>query len=599
MGNKKSEGRTAFADPHDDVATEAELRKTIRKLRRDLESALRNASISEEIAESSKSLLLRTQEALETENKERARTAAALREAKTKADLASVAKSHFLATMSHELRTPMHGVLGLLELLLAGDLAPPHRDLTLLAHSSAKALIGLVSEVLDFSKIEAGKMVLEESSFSIRRLIEEVVALQSGLAEMKGISLSGLVAQDVPDGLIGDPGRLRQVLLNLLANAVKYTHEGTVTLEVELEERGDASGAQYLRCDVTDTGIGIEPAQFQRLFQPFSQFESSPSRRFQGTGLGLAIVSNLLGLMGGSISVESVPGEGSTFSALLPLRVDHAAIWEETAAGDQSGLSAVHILAADSDRVVLQKIQVILDKKGFRVSCASSKEELLEQLRQHVEEYDLVVADSKLVSASVRKLVEGARLISLVDAEEQRALGEASSGASLTRPVRGERLLEVVLERLRVSDTEGVPERVEPSFTSPVRISEEMRSLRALVVDDNEANLVVARLMLERCGCQVDTVTGGEEALQRLQEVGFDLVLMDCSMPGIDGYETTRRIRVLELPERRQPFIAGVTAFVLPGEKERCLSSGMDSYLPKPVSLQSMHDLVVRTLKRA
>jgi CheY-like chemotaxis protein len=160
-------------------------------------------------------------------------------------------------------------------------------------------------------------------------------------------------------------------------------------------------------------------------------------------------------------------------------------------------------------------------------------------------------------------------------------------------------LLEVVLESLGLSDAEGVPERVEPSFTSPVRISEEMRTLRALVVDDNEANLVVARLMLERCGCQVETVNGGEQALQRLQEVGFDFVLMDCSMPGIDGYETTRRIRALELPEERQPFIAGVTAFVLPGEKERCLSSGMDSYLPKPVSLQSMHDLVVRTLKRA
>ena len=599
MGNNKSEGRTAFAEPHDDVATEAELRKTIRKLRRDLESALRNASISEEIAESSKSLLLRTQEALEAENKERARTAAALREAKTKADLASVAKSHFLATMSHELRTPMHGVLGLLELLLAGDLEPPQRDLTLLAHSSAKALIGLVSEVLDFSKIEAGKMVLQESSFSLRSLIEEVVALQSGLAEIKGLSLSGLVAHDVPDVLIGDPGRLRQVLLNLLANAVKYTYEGTVTLEVDLEGHGDASGEQYLRCDVTDTGIGIEPAQFQKLFQPFSQFESSPSRRFQGTGLGLAIVSNLLSLMGGSISVESVPREGSTFSAQFPLRVDHAAIWEEAPVGEQSGLSVVHILTAERDPLVLHKIQVILEKSGCRVSCASSEEELLEHLRQHGEQYDLVLADSKLLSASVRQLAQGRKVIPLVDTEEQGTIGEDPSGASLTRPVRGDRLLEIVLESLGVSDAEGVRERVEPSFTTPVRISDEMRTLRALVVDDNEANLVVARLMLERCGCQVETVTGGEQALQRLQEVGFDFVLMDCSMPGIDGYETTRRIRTLKLPEERQPFIAGVTAFVLPGEKERCLSSGMDSYLPKPVSLKSMHGLVVRTLKRA
>jgi len=168
----------------------------------------------------------------------------------------------------------------------------------------------------------------------------------------------------------------------------------------------------------------------------------------------------------------------------------------------------------------------------------------------------------------------------------------------LVRPVRGELLLKVVLAVLGSSDVGRFPERVEPSFTSPVQISDEMRTLRALVVDDNEANLVVARLMLERCGCQVETVTGGAEALQRVQEVSFDFLLMDCSMPGIDGYETTRRIRTLPLPEGRQPFIAGVTAFVLPGEKERCLSAGMDSYLPKPVSLQSMHDLVLRTLQR-
>lgn len=565
------------------------LEKQVRKLTRDLASGRRNAGISEEIAESSKMLLMRVQAELEAENAERANTEAALRQAKAEADSASVAKSRFLATMSHEMRTPMHGVLGLLELLLSTPLSASQRDLSLLAHSSAKALIELVGGVLDYSKIEAGKMELQTVPFKLRALIDELIALESGPAQVKDLSLCGLVAADVPDGLIGDAGRLRQVLLNLVGNAIKYTSFGRVTLRVRREPGGQQSEPDSLVFEVADTGIGIAPDQFGQLFEPFSQVDTSIARRFEGSGLGLAISINLAVLMDGSLEVESEPDLGSTFTLRLPLRTDPS--WR--APQPSFLLDGVSVLVADEDPAVVEQVSGFLRDRGATVHGVGTTAALLAQVDDEGLEYDLILAASGLLTEPRLLSLAEPELIILTSLSLARDSVVALNHRSLVKPIREARLMEIV---------KPVPGGGEPSGPHGMVVSTELmdairggsatQRVRALVVDDNEANLVVARLMLERFGFDVEAVSSGQQALDVLSERAFKLVLMDCSMPEMDGYETTREIRLRATPGAPVPYVVGMTAFVLPGEEDRCLAAGMDHYLPKPVSLEEMQRLV-------
>jgi signal transduction histidine kinase/CheY-like chemotaxis protein len=566
------------------------LEKKVRKLTRDLASGRRNAEISEEIAESSKMLLMRVQAELEAENAERATTEAALRQAKAEADSASVAKSRFLATMSHEMRTPMHGVLGLLELLLSTPLSASQRDLSLLAHSSAKALIELVGGVLDYSKIEAGKMELQTVPFKLRALIDELVALESGPAQVKDLSLCGLVAADVPDGLIGDAGRLRQVLLNLVGNAIKYTPFGRVTLRVRREPGGQQSEPDTLVFEVVDTGIGIAPDQISQLFEPFSQVDTSVARHFEGSGLGLAIASNLALLMEGSLEVESEPDLGTTFTLRLPLRTDPS--W--LAPQPSFLLDGVSVLVADEDPAVVEQVSGLLGERGATVHGVSTTAALLAQVDDEGLEYDLILAGSGLLTEPRLLSLAEPELIILTSLSLARDSGVvAQNHRSLVKPIREARLMEVVKPVSSGGEPSGPHGMVvSAELMDAIRGGSATQRVRALVVDDNEANLVVARLMLERFGFDVEAVSSGQQALDVLSERDFKLVLMDCSMPEMDGYETTREIRLRATPGAPVPYVVGMTAFVLPGEEDRCLAAGMDHYLPKPVSLEAMQRLV-------
>jgi signal transduction histidine kinase/CheY-like chemotaxis protein len=571
------------------------LKKEVRRLNRDLLSARRNAQISEEIAESSKSLLMRVQEELEAENAERARTESELREAKIQADLASVAKSRFVATMSHEMRTPMHGVLGLLELLLATSLDSSQRDLSLLAHSSAKALIGLINGVLDYSKIEAGKMEIQEGPFALRSLIDELIALESGPAQVKSLSLCGIVSSDVPDGLLGDAARLRQILLNLVGNAIKYTPEGRVTLRVRLTGVEDGGEPGQLLFEVVDSGVGIDAAAIGQLFEPFSQADSSPSRRFEGTGLGLAIASNLVHLMDGSIAVESEPSVGSTFSVRLPLLPDPSREQQRPA----QALDNTWLLVADEDPAVVEQITGLLQERGATVQGAVTTEQLLAFVDDEALEFDLILAGSSLLNEPRLLSLAEPELIILVSLSlEPGGLGPiAPNHRSLVKPIRAARLMEVVLPPAVGQEPSG-PQGMTFSedLLRAIRDSSVAPRLAALVVDDNAANRVVARLMLERFGFDVEIASGGQEAIDLFARRDFTLILMDCSMPGMDGYETTRQMRVGSRVGESRPYIVGMTAFVFPGEEERCLAAGMDDYLPKPVSLEAMQRLAAKVV---
>ena len=575
-----------------------ELEKRLRKAERSINSTRLNARISEDIAEAGKTLLMKAQEALEEENRLRSQKEAELLEATRLAELGSVAKSRFLAMMSHEMRTPMHGVLGLLELLLSSPLSSAQRDLALLAHSSAKALVELVSGVLDYSTIEAKKLELIEEPFRLREFVDELVALEGGASRDRDIAMVGVVDPELPDGFIGDAGRLRQVLLNLLGNAVKYTPQGCVSLRVSAvnsPKELDSSGEEmWLRLTVSDTGIGIAASDIDRLFEPFSQLDNTPARRYEGSGLGLAITASLLELLGGEIEVESEVGVGSKFHVLVPFALDP----DWSAEPVEPVLQGEVVLVADRQPEVVEQLQLLLEPLGAAVVTAGSLGECEAQLERHREGLDLILMERALFLglSSRPKSVE---IVLLTDLSTGPESGSpfAPLHQTLLKPIRSRRLLEVVQPMELGAEPSG-PQGVVLSseLIKEIRASRDEGTARVLVVDDNESNLVVAGKMLEHLGCAVDTVRGGRDALDAIKRIDYRLILMDCSMPDIDGYETTRRVRASQEDVRPRPAIVGMTAFALPGEEERCVAAGMDFYLPKPVGLDAMQGLIERYL---
>jgi signal transduction histidine kinase/CheY-like chemotaxis protein/HPt (histidine-containing phosphotransfer) domain-containing protein len=526
---------------------------------------------------------------------------------------AARAKSDFLATMSHEIRTPMNGVLGMLDLLLDTPLTPVQKERARTAHRSAESLLAIINDILDFSKIEAGKLDLETIDFDLRNTLEEVTSLLAERAWAKGLELVSLVRPDVPDMVRGDPGRLRQILLNLAGNAIKFTSEGEVILRARLASESDEG--VLVRFEVSDTGIGLTPEAQARLFQPFSQADASTTRRYGGTGLGLAICKQLTELMGGDIGVRSELGEGSTFWFTAGLARGTASPLVSL----PERLSGARVLVVDDHRLSRTVLQQHLTSWGIRSTLAENGLQAFDLLRNAARQgqlYDIAIVDMQMPGMdglALAQLIRGEPglastsliLLSSTAVPGQAKQAEAAGFAAfLTKPVRQSSLYDCLATVLAVPA--AAPRRASGSFrrvSGPVRLitqhqlaeARAAQRARILLAEDNEINQQVAVGMLEALGHRVDVVSDGTEAVAAVASTDYDLVMMDCQMPGMDGFEATAAIRRMAPPEKRVAIVA-MTANAMQGDRERCLAAGMDDYLSKPVNRERLQEVIERWL---
>jgi two-component system sensor histidine kinase/response regulator len=490
------------------------------------------------------------------------RQSAELREARGRAEEGSAAKSEFLANMSHEMRTPLHGILGMLQLLIDSETLPERVRQLDMARRSAESLLATIGDILDFSKIEARKLDLEPVYFSMRELVTDTVKALGITASERNLALAFSVAPHVPDRVWGDPLRLRQVIVNLVGNAIKFTNKGEIVLRVTCGAiTGDAADGQRATIDfaVRDTGIGIDARKQEMIFTPFAQGDASHSRRYGGTGLGLAIVARVIEAMDGKISVESEPGRGSTFRFSMTFSCEPVAAsvmpeWE-------AQLSGARALVVEPEATSRTIVTEILRAHGIECDAyATLADAGTGPLHQT---YDCIVADAPIVGA----MIPVVRIASPVSTTSE-------VGVTVTRPVGERELIEAIGIAM------GLNERG-MTFTLERRVDGE-GMLHVLVVDDHPVNLEFAIEALRRLGHRVTPAGNGEEALRLLGRQKFDLVLLDVQMPGIDGLEVARRFRAEEQPPRT-PIVA-LTAHTTPEMRERCLAAGFDSVLAKPVS---------------
>jgi signal transduction histidine kinase/DNA-binding response OmpR family regulator len=537
---------------------------------------------------------------------------AELRLAMAASETTSRLKSEFLATMSHEIRTPMNGVLGMIGLALETPLSPDQHAYLSTAKSSAEALLTILNDVLDFSKIEAGKLEIEHVGTDLHTLLEEISDLMAPRAHDKGLELVLHVRTLTPTRVVTDPGRLRQVLLNLVGNAIKFTEKGFVLLKVDLDAR--SNGDAILSFTVRDTGIGIPEDRQAHLFDKFTQADSSTTRRFGGTGLGLAISRQLVELMGGKLTLQSVEGEGSSFSFTLPVKVDHRRPPEPFPRGELDG---IRVLIVDDVAVNRALLEDYVTAWKMRPTVAEGVEQAIAAMNKAVAEgdpYRIALVDYLMPDVDgldfgrrIRADVMHRRtsLVLLTSAslggDSDRAAAAGFDGHFI-KPVRRQTLMDALIAVAGAQETGRVLGRLltrhtlydtgSPPGREPIPAAAPS-GRRALVVEDNPVNQLLAVKLLERAGWSVSTVWNGAEAVTLVARERFDVVLMDCQMPVMDGYEATARIRASNAPSARTPIIA-MTATAMQGDRERCLLAGMDGYVSKPIVVSELMQALER-----
>jgi signal transduction histidine kinase/CheY-like chemotaxis protein/HPt (histidine-containing phosphotransfer) domain-containing protein len=529
------------------------------------------------------------------------------------AQAATHTKAAFLATISHELRTPMNGVIGMTSLLLDTALAPEQRSYAETIRQCGEALLQLINDVLECSKIEAGKLELESIEFNLRTTVEDVLKQFAERAESKGLELTGLIHAAVPTGLRGDPGRLRQVLTNLVGNAIKFTQHGDVTLQVYLEE--ETEGEALLRFDVSDSGIGISQETQGKLFQPFVQADSTMTRRYGGTGLGLSISKQLIELMGGQIGVKSAPDRGSTFWCTARFPKQPSSVSAILPMADLQGHRVLIVDDNESNRLILHHLVSGWGMQDVLAEDAARAVAQIEEASRHGTPFDCAIVDvvmpgkdglqlaaelQRLSCAASMRIVVMTSLLQRGHAERARKVG---AKGYLTKPVRHDELrdcLRTVLGMAHASgETPQADDPTTPRLVTRHTLAEHATRRKVLVVEDNSVNQKLAVRMLEKLGYRPDLVENGQEAIAALDAGAYDAVLMDCQMPVMDGFEATAAIRRQEAAGKRYvsaghlPVIA-VTANAMQGDRERCLAAGMDAYLAKPIKLEDVRATLAR-----